>query len=420
VNQNDPAFEFLDHIWPQDGHVLVHAKKGDAAPWQKIFQNIGDALAWLRQLDAQGFNCYHHIGSVRDPQGVWDPKKNNGKGGYKKRGRGNVHRLKVLVADIDTNELGTKPNAPYKNRAEALAAVEAFCQAARIPPPTIVSSGTGLHCYWVLIEELDFETWQPLADSFKAACFHYGLKIDPPRSADATSVLRTPTMRHQSSGRIVEVITELTRPYPVSAFAHLLEQLPSKRRQAKSSKLASTEQTSSGPQILDALRNVEPPPSDILYEREKLWSLLNHVGTDGQRTFDPDWSYPEWCEGVLMAIASTGWPCALDIAIWWSAQAKTEGKYPGPEAIRAKMTSFTRERGPNTTTERSLYKRALDRGWKEPPPSHEAQLELAERATRNTIETALQEDAPKTPDTRNAYFENRSRQRKAIGRPLRR
>jgi hypothetical protein len=164
--QQDQAFDFLDHIWPHEGHLLVHAKKDDAAPWQKAFDDIDQAIAWLRRLDTHGFNCYHHIGSIREPEGVWNPRKNDGKGGYSKRCRENVHRLKVLIAEIDTQE--SKPKAHYKTRTEARQAMEKFCQNARIPFPTIVFSGGGIHCYWVLIEELDVETWQPLANAFKS------------------------------------------------------------------------------------------------------------------------------------------------------------------------------------------------------------------------------------------------------------
>jgi putative DNA primase/helicase len=167
---------------------------------------------------------------------------------------------------------------------------------------------------------------------------------------------------------------------------------------------------------LQTFKDVKPPPSDILYEREKLWSLLSHVGDDGLRTFDPDCAYNDWCESILMAIGSIGWECAPQIGDAWSKQAKIPDKYPGTEAIYAKMATFKRERAPDAVTERSLYARAIARGWKEPPPSHEAQLELAKRATQDVIETALQDDAlsddtppqddtPSPPAARSAYYE---------------
>jgi hypothetical protein len=65
-----------------------------------------------------------------------------------------------------------------------------FIKEYKLPNPTIVSSGNGLHVYWVLEESVPLHEWKPVAESLKIAMIDYGVKIDPAVTGDAARVLR--------------------------------------------------------------------------------------------------------------------------------------------------------------------------------------------------------------------------------------
>jgi hypothetical protein len=212
---------FLRMILPPQGSYFA-VEITERGIWlHTAFKDIPSLYAHLIACDELGRTMYFAVAAFREPR-VWNPNKLNKrtgrKGAWEWRPHSNVRVLKVLIADIDTRE--SKNDAPYADRAEAYKAVLAFCTAASLPLPLIVSSGGGLHCYWILETELTLEQWGPLARGLKAAMAHSGFHADPARTADASSVLRTPGTHHHKSGRIVEA-GEMAGPYPVSMFEHL-------------------------------------------------------------------------------------------------------------------------------------------------------------------------------------------------------
>jgi Domain of unknown function (DUF927) len=69
----------------------------------------------------------------------------------------------------------------------------------------MVGSGGGIHDYWPFDRDLTLDEWQPLATGFKAACLSQAFRIDPARTADASSILRTPGTHHRKNGeRLVQ------------------------------------------------------------------------------------------------------------------------------------------------------------------------------------------------------------------------
>lgn len=54
----------------------------------------------------------------------------------------------------------------------------------------VVSSGGGLHIYWVVADEIDSIAWVKTAAALKQLAHYYGLKIDDARTTDTSSVLR--------------------------------------------------------------------------------------------------------------------------------------------------------------------------------------------------------------------------------------
>jgi hypothetical protein len=110
---------------------------------------------------------------------------------------------------------------PYPDCLSAEHAVARFCESTGLPAPVSVRSGLGLHVYWPLQHVLDPEIWERYARGLKAQCVEHGLRADPTRTADITSVLRTPGTHHRKAGvRVVECL-ELVKPYPLQQFEFL-------------------------------------------------------------------------------------------------------------------------------------------------------------------------------------------------------
>jgi len=96
--------------------------------------------------------------------------------------------IKSFFLDLDVG----KEHNSYATKEEALAGLAQFLLNTRMPEPTIIDSGNGLHVYWILKEEIETKTWKPYAEGFKKLCVDHGLVIDPAVPADAARVLRVP------------------------------------------------------------------------------------------------------------------------------------------------------------------------------------------------------------------------------------
>src|SRR5258708_13813373 len=189
------ALNFLQMILPAKGwYVGFVCKEGRKR--QAELERVEELLAWLVQHGANGFDCYHAIASFHE-----EKRWNAGRKKWEVRSHENVAAVKCLIADIDTQE--SKPNVKYVDRIEAWRAGNGFHARAGIPPPLYVSSGGGLHCYWPQINELDLDQFSALGAALKRAALQRSLAIAPARSADASSILRTPGTHHWKSGRIV-------------------------------------------------------------------------------------------------------------------------------------------------------------------------------------------------------------------------
>src|SRR5262249_41719199 len=133
------------------------------------------------------------------------------------RTKQNARCAKAFWLDIDAG-----PDKPYPDWKAAARALAEFCKATGLPRPLIVLSGLGIHAYWPLVQTLDPETWGCYARGLKALCVKHGLQADPARTADITSVLRTPGTHHRKAGIRPVQCSPLVGPYALEQFATLL------------------------------------------------------------------------------------------------------------------------------------------------------------------------------------------------------
>lgn len=176
---------FLQLILPIDGWLVAVAKtpKGMLHHWCDAFEV---QAAKLLEWSEAGYDTYHGCASYKEPGTKYDGRK-----------QANVHLASSLWADIDTRE--GKSDAPYADRKEAVEALGRFCRETPLPRPLVVNSGSGLHAYWPLDEDLPLDEWKPYAQGLKAHAMKRGFHIDPHRTSDAASILRTPGTKNYKS-----------------------------------------------------------------------------------------------------------------------------------------------------------------------------------------------------------------------------
>lgn len=114
----------------------------------------------------------------------------------------NAAFMRALFVDIDCNHKKDIPDdngnikaKAYPSAKAAVAALELFIQSTGLDAlgqPWLVSSGGGVHAYWPLDEDVEIDTWKPIAENFKSLCLQHKLGIDHTVTADAARVLRLP------------------------------------------------------------------------------------------------------------------------------------------------------------------------------------------------------------------------------------
>jgi hypothetical protein len=108
------------------------------------------------------------------------------------RTQDNAHTLHTLYLDIDCGEAKFKkhPEGAYPTQQEGVLALVEFSKAVNFMPSVIVSSGEGLHVYYVLDGDYPTDQVAPVMKQLRALCKLKGLRDDPACTTDTARVLR--------------------------------------------------------------------------------------------------------------------------------------------------------------------------------------------------------------------------------------
>lgn len=175
--------DFLRAIWPATGLYVV-ARLINGKFRHQVCDSIEEAAAYAQNFDSQGVETYHACAVFRE-RSVTSEK--NGETWHQVRTHKNVRALKCFWMDLDV-----KPGVEtaYQSQEEAVEALAAFLQATNLPMPMVVSSGYGIHIYWILDHEILPETWKPIAEGLKRLAAFHKFKADPACTSDLSRVLR--------------------------------------------------------------------------------------------------------------------------------------------------------------------------------------------------------------------------------------
>lgn len=197
---------FLKEVLSRDGLYCIFASNSKADKRiQKFHNSIDQLVEDALDLDEKGFDVYYALATFNES----GSRKVN-----------NVKHIKSFFLDLDCG-----PSKDFSSKGEALTALRMFCKVAKLPKPTLVDSGRGVHVYWALKEAVPVADWLPIATRLKNLCITHKFMADPAVTADAARVLRVPkTHNYKSDDPLpVEFIGEsLPKRVDFDTFSELL------------------------------------------------------------------------------------------------------------------------------------------------------------------------------------------------------
>jgi hypothetical protein len=218
--------EFLELVWPDTGlygiavPLVVRSKIADKDGTfplvtvypTKAFDTIPEAITHAKSImdEKNVFFCVHSLSERRYPR---------------LRAQDNAHAAKCFFFDLDCGP--GKAEKGYLTQRDAARALSAFVKATGLPAPMAVSSGRGIHVYWLLDASIPSLQWQVYARKLKQLAVHYALRVDPMRTTDTSSLLRVVGTFHRKNVEDIRRVETRSAGVvtPVAEFVSKLEEL---------------------------------------------------------------------------------------------------------------------------------------------------------------------------------------------------
>lgn len=160
--------DLLDIVQPAHGwFAIIGIKNGSVQ--QRLVETRSEADTVIQAYMAQERNVFFGVAKYLTGDS---------------RLKDNVKSLKAFWLDIDCGEdkavVNPKTGRPqgYIDQNAGLEALKAFCAEVKLPRPTIVNSGRGLHVYWPLTEEISRIEWEATAKRFREVCVQHNFYVD--------------------------------------------------------------------------------------------------------------------------------------------------------------------------------------------------------------------------------------------------
>lgn len=182
---------------------------------QKTLGSQRDVAVYCMEADANGHDAFYAMAGFEkgwhpDPMGRTKP---DGTPKMVFRTQENAQAIKAFWLDLDCGV-----GKDYASQADAIGAVATLVRATKLPRPLVVNSGNGIHCYWVLDQQIPAATWKKIACLFAAVVSHVGVLTDAQCTTDEARVLRpVGTHNHKKDG--LKPVAALTPLVPVSPVA---------------------------------------------------------------------------------------------------------------------------------------------------------------------------------------------------------
>lgn len=204
--------DFMQAVWPSSGPYCIGYQMRSTKDATKTFfknvvvDSIDEALEKAGNLAAQ-HDMYFAVLGLHQRQMIDMKQKDPRTGEPGKtvvRVHANMRATKAHIFDVDVGE-----DKPYLTQPEAVQALKDWVAETQLPIPTIISSGGGLHVYWLMDDEVPADEWVRYGEHMQALADHHGFAVDRSRTYEKSSVLRIPgtfNLKDRDNPRAVKII----------------------------------------------------------------------------------------------------------------------------------------------------------------------------------------------------------------------
>lgn len=116
----------------------------------------------------------------------------------------NAVAKRELYVDVDCG-----PDKPYATKEEGLNALKSFVVTMKLPRPTLVDSGNGIHAHWIFDTAVPIHQWESVALALKEQCVSHNFQVDGACTADIVRVLRIPDTTNFRGNHTVRLLTPI-------------------------------------------------------------------------------------------------------------------------------------------------------------------------------------------------------------------
>ena len=173
----------------------------------RFAETLDDVFKQIEKIKKQGSNTYVALGSFD---------------GFSRKAD-NALFYRSFFIDLDCGEDKAISGKGYANKDDALTALDKFLEESELPPPVIVDSGTGIHAYWILEEDVPIAEYLPYAEKFKTYVLAR-IKADPAVMADVARIMRCPETLNYKTDPPSEskILSSEIHTYSFDAFKEFL------------------------------------------------------------------------------------------------------------------------------------------------------------------------------------------------------
>jgi hypothetical protein len=250
----------------------------------------------------------------------------------------NALYFRALWIDIDCGPTKAVPDDKgvikgYIDQQTGLVEFKKFCRAVGLPRPILVSSGYGIHAYWLIGETIGRSAWRPLAERLSELCIEHGLIVDP-AVFEPARVLRIPgthNFKDKANPLPVEVMNEETQPLSYDQWKELL---------------GAEDADPDKPDFVPS--SMSPMMRSIMSNRVKRFKLIMMKSAEGQGCAQLMHCYQNQAD-----IEEPLWRSALSITAFCEdthvAAHKMSNQYPGynPDEVDRKVAELQASGGPH-------------------------------------------------------------------------
>ena len=184
--------EFLGAVLPSSGRfciVGIDKSRAKAKVVHKYSTTTDNAALDVADLLKQQYNVFYTTA---------------GMGAIDSRVAQNTVSKRELYIDIDCGE-----GKPYETPKEGSVALRKFLEDTKLPNPTVIFSGNGLHAHWYFTESVDCLSWHSVATRLKKLCVAHQFDVDLMVMADYVRILRVPDTINLRGGGEVKLLNKV-------------------------------------------------------------------------------------------------------------------------------------------------------------------------------------------------------------------